>query len=278
MPALRDLARLIGLPRRELPEPRHVVITGASSGIGRALAEAYARPGRLLSLGGRSAERLEACAEACRARGASVETHCCDVTDFATLEVWLGECDRREPVDLLIANAGVGGAGAMAADCGEEPGAARQILSVNALGVVSTVSALLPRFVERRAGHVAVMGSLAGFLGLPDCPAYSASKAAVHAYAEALRRLVRPAGVYVTVIAPGFVETPMGAGLTLPRPWLWSAERAAEHIAAGLSRRARTIVFPWQLRAAITAGKLLPTAVLDEVLTRARTRTRAGAA
>jgi short-subunit dehydrogenase len=119
--------------------------------------------------------------------------------------------------------------------------------------------------VARGRGHIAVMGSLAGTVALPDAPAYSASKAAVRLYGHALRRRVAPRGVWVSVITPGFIETPLIASLPLT-PFLWPVDRAARHIVAGLDRRKREIIFPLPLRIAAGIANLLPTALIDAVL------------
>ena len=245
-------------------EPAHVVITGASSGIGAALARLYSVRGRRLSLIARDRDRLEAVAADGRARGAQIDTYRADVTDAAAMEQAILACDTRQPVALVIANAGIGGAAAMAPPSGEPGPVARRIISTNLVGVINTVAPLLPRFIERQSGHIAIMSSLAGLVALPDCPAYSASKAALCVYGASLRRLAASSGVYVSVICPGFVDTPMSA--TLPvRPFMWTADRAARHVARALARRRREIVFPWPLALAVRTLNLLPTAAADRI-------------
>jgi short-subunit dehydrogenase len=174
-------------------------------------------------------------------------------------------CDLRAPLDLVIANAGIGAVAAL--DSGEPGSVARQILAVNAIGVVNTVTPLLPRFVARRHGHVAIMSSLAGLIGLPACPAYSASKAAARAYGGALRSLLAPSGVRVSVICPGFIDTPLMAPLQSRLPFLWTVDRAALHIARALARGRREILFPWRLATAMRLTAMLPPAAVDCILT-----------
>jgi short-subunit dehydrogenase len=245
----------------------HVLITGASSGIGRALALHYAAPGRILSLVGRDTARLAQVAADCRARGAQVETAHIDVTDHATLEPWIEARDTAQPVDLVIAGAGLGGQRALAPRGGERGDQARDLIAVNTLGVLNTVTPLQPRMAWRGMGHVVIIGSVQGGIGLPQAPVYSASKAALRIYADATRRLLRPQGVRVTLVLPGFVDTPMSQSLTTPRPWLWSAERAAARIARDVARGARLSAFPWPLRLAVALGALAPDAIVDRLLT-----------
>ncbi|MCL4674741.1 MAG: SDR family NAD(P)-dependent oxidoreductase [Pararhodobacter sp.] len=247
--------------------PTHVMITGASSGIGRALALRYAAPGRILSLVGRDAARLDAIAAAGRAQGAVIEAARIDVTDHTTLEPWIEARDAARPVDLVIAGAGLGGARALAPLGGERGAQARDLMSVNTLGVFNTLTPLQPRMMRRGAGHVVIIGSIQGGVGLPQAPVYSASKAAVRIYADGMRRLLRPHGVRVTLVLPGFVDTPMSQSLTAPRPWLWTAERAADRILRDVARGARVSAFPWPLRLAVALGAWAPDALVDRVLT-----------
>jgi short-subunit dehydrogenase len=245
---------------------QHVVITGASSGIGAALARVYGQWGWRLSLVARNEERLEAVAAACSAGGADVDIYLADVTDAKAMEAAMKTCDLRQPVDLLIANAGIGGRAALACDGGEPGDVARQILATNMLGVVNTVTPLLPALVARRRGRIAIMSSLAALAGLPACPAYSASKAAARVYGAALRSLVAPSGVRVSVVCPGFIETPMTKSLPGHLPFLWTADRAALHVARALARGRREIMFPWPLAAALRLVAVLPTAIGDRLL------------
>jgi short-subunit dehydrogenase len=247
---------------------QHVAITGASGGLGRALAEHYAAPGLTLSLTGRSAERLGKVADACRRAGAAVDVRVLDVTDAPAMEAWVTSRDEAQAVDILIANAGIGGSDAMPGPLGDTGGAAREIISVNTIGVVNTIAPLLPRLIARRRGRVALVGSISGYMGLPQSPAYCASKAAVWIYGEALRRLALEHGVSVTTIMPGYIDTPMSQSLGIARPWLWTAERAARRIASDIERGVRESVFPWQLRVAIGVGRLVPASITDPILSR----------
>jgi short-subunit dehydrogenase len=250
--------------------PTHVAITGASSGIGAALAHHYAGPGVTLALLARNRERLAQVAQECRTRGAVVETVIGDVADPEAMAAWIAACEARAPLDLLIANAGIGGFAALADGPGEAAGKTAAIMATNMLGVANCVAPLLPRMIARRAGQIAIVSSLAGLVGLPQAPGYSASKAALGAYGDALRRQALPHGVRVSVIYPGFVETPMSRGIPHRGLFLWSAERAAAHIAARLARGQGQIIFPWQLHIAVWAARALPHGFADAILMRTR--------
>jgi len=239
-----------------MPDFASVLITGASSGIGRALAIGYAREGRHLYLSGRDAGRLDEAADACRARGAAVDAAVLDVTDAKAVAHWIAECAAARPLDLVIANAGIsGGSGGRE---GEPAAQARRILAVNVDGVVNTVQPALDAMLPARHGHIVIMSSLASFRGFPGAPAYCASKAAVRVYGEALRGEMRARGVDVTVICPGFVKSAMTAKNPYPMPMLMAADRAAAIIMRGLARNRARIAFPWPLYALMWSFGALP--------------------
>ncbi len=253
--------------------PDHVLITGSTSGLGRALAERYAAPERTLSLAGRDETRLAAVASVCRDRGAKVDVQKVDVTDAEAMERWVVERDQALPIDILIANAGIGGSAVVPSSSGESGPLARQILGINTMGVINTVTPVLPRMTERGAGHIVMVGSIQSAIGLPQSPVYCASKAAVQIYADALRRLLADRGVRVTSVLPGFVDTPMSRSLDMPRPLVWSAERAADRVMADVAKGARQSVFPWPIRLLVGLQRYAPVMVVDAVL---RQSTRLG--
>ena len=246
-------------------EPRHILITGASSGIGEALAKAYAGIGIRLALTGRDRDRLEAVAAACRASGAEVVTAVLDVTDAAAVAAWIKGEDGAAPLDLVVANAGTS---AGTGSGGENAEQARRIFAVNLDGVVNTVQAAIWLMEARRSGQLALMSSLASFRGFPGAPAYSASKAAVRVYGEALRGTLARRGIAVSVICPGFVKTRMTAGNKFPMPLLMEADRAAAIIRRGLARNKARIAFPRRLYAVALVLAALPPAVTDRWLVR----------
>lgn len=223
---------------------RSVLITGASSGLGAALAQRYAAPGVRLALCGRDQARIEATAAACRRAGAETSTRLLDVADAEAMRAWTLAEDDARPLDLVIANAGVSGE---TGEPGDDPAASARIYAVNVLGVLNTVEPLLPRLRARGRGQVGLIGSIAGFYGVPRGPAYSGSKAAVIVHGQAWRAALAPSGVGVSVACPGYVRTPMTARHRFTMPFLVDAPDAARAIAQGLERNRARIIFPWQL-------------------------------
>jgi short-subunit dehydrogenase len=247
--------------------PRSILITGASSGIGAALAEAYAAPQTQLALCGRDAARLGAVAERCRARGAAVLDARIDVTDAAALAAWAAAAERNMPLDLAIANAGIQG-GLWRGGGGETRDEVERVMRVNWGGVCNTVHAVLPPMRRRGRGQIALIGSLAGLRGLPFSPGYCASKAAVQIYGEALRSWLASEGIAVSVVLPGFVDTRLSRTVSGTKPLMMTVERAARIIRRGLARGRRQIAFPWGGYMAMAVLRLLPAIVADPMLRR----------
>jgi short-subunit dehydrogenase len=237
---------------------RHVLITGASGAIGRALALDYAAPGCVLSLTARDAARLRETAELCRQRGAEVFSAELDVADTALLMRWIEERDWHLPVDLAIANAGI--TSCIGSDGAAEPWArVEQLFQVNLIGAAASIHPLLTRMTQRGGGQIALMSSLGGYVGMPISPAYNASKAALKVYGAGLRGWLAPRGVRLSVICPGFVASTMSDAYPGPRPFLLSAEQAARIIRKGLAANRAVIAFPLPLALAMRWLALLPT-------------------
>lgn len=246
-------------------DAQHILITGGSSGLGEALAHAYARPGMRLALTGRNGARLESVAEACRAKGARVSASVIDVTDAAAMASWIATQDEALPLDLVIANAGISAGTGTEEESVEQT---RHIFSVNLGGVVNTVQPVIPLMAARKRGQMALMSSLAAFRGFPSAPAYCASKAAVRVYGEALRGELAQHGIAVSVICPGFLRTRMTEANRFPMPLLMDADRAATVIKRGLARNAARIAFPWRLYAAVLLLASVPPTLTDRWLIR----------
>jgi short-subunit dehydrogenase len=244
-----------------------ILITGASSGIGRALAMNYAGVGVHLALAGRHAERLEEVAAKCRAAGAITTTASIDVRARDEMQRWVHAIDDRHPIDLAIASAGIT-TGLGMGRLREDPETVRAAISINLLGVLNTVDPVIERMCLRGHGQIAFVGSIAAVRGLPHSPAYCATKAAVHAYAEALRGGLTPQGVRVSLIIPGFVSTAFNEDLVGPKPLAMSDSRAAQIIRRGLERRAPVIAFPRILYFGAHLLRLLPARWADFWLNR----------
>jgi short-subunit dehydrogenase len=237
--------------------PRTVVITGASGGIGRALALRYARDGARLGLLGRDRARLEETCEQCRKVGAEVRDGVLDVRARDDMGAWLADFDATWPIELLIANAGimVGSPGRGEIEAAEDSHAA---IEINVMGVLNAVHPVLPKMIARGHGQIGIMSSLAGFIPLADAPSYCASKAAVLSYGLGLRGAVEDKGVRVSVICPGYVDTPMIAQETGWQPFKMSAEAAADRTARGLAADRAVIAFPSVLATLSWIGGQLP--------------------
>jgi short-subunit dehydrogenase len=237
--------------------PSAILITGASRGLGRALALEFAESGRVLGLAGRREDLLRSVARECEERGASVFPAVFDVADGAATRAWMERVHAERPIDLLIVNAGCfRGNGARGAF--ESLDSALAQVRTNLMGAITTVDSAVPLLRARRSGQIAIIASLAALQPLADAPAYSASKAGLAGYGEALRELLEPEGIRVTLVYPGHLHTEQTAHHVGRLPMIISPERAARLIHRGLSRRRRSITFPLPLACLIGFGRLMP--------------------
>lgn len=227
-------------------------ITGASTGIGCELALALAGSGVKVAASARSADKLAELAQLVP----GIAPLPLDVADRAAMtQAARGIAGTLGPIDLAIFNAGIW-----------EPMTSRNFssatagrsMAINYMGVVNGIEAVLPSMIERGRGHIAMVASVAGYRGLPPTAAYGPTKAAVINLAEALRDDFAARGITVTVICPGYVETPMTAKNKFPMPFIVPAEDAAQRIIRGLAKRKFEIAFPWQLVALMKLGRILP--------------------
>ncbi len=242
--------------------PKNILITGASSGIGRALAVAYAAQGINLFLCGRNAEKLEQTKILCTELKANVLLKAIDVCDEVAVADWIKKIEETHEIDLLIANAGIS---AGTASGTESFAQIKQIFSTNLNGVLNFVHPLTEKMKLRKRGQIALVSSLAGFRGLPSSPAYSASKSAVRVYGEALRGNLKQFGISVNTICPGYIKTPMTDVNNFPMPFLMEVERAAKIIKFGLEKNKSRIAFPFPLYFVVWLATLLSTKITDPI-------------
>lgn len=243
--------------------PKNILITGASSGLGAALAESYAAPGCTMFLQGRNTDRLEQVAQRVNKTGARATTKRMDVAEAGKLKEWIANCDAACPLDLVIANAGIS---ANTSACEGPAEATKAIFDTNLIGVLNTVHPVIPLMKKRKHGQIAIVSSLAGFHGVAKASAYCASKAAIRIYGEALRAEMASHGVEINIICPGFVKTPMTAVNDFPMPFLMNADHAAEIIKKGLEQNKPRIAFPWQMHLMVRLLSMFPSDLIDHFL------------
>ena len=226
--------------------PKNILITGATGGIGGALALEYAATDVNLFLQGRDPTKLATIAARCEKRGATVETSVIDVRDVDALVLWVHIANASSPLDLVIPCAGIN-INTGPNHAGEVWREIDALIDINIKAVIAVADAVMPSMRERKRGQIALFSSLAGYFGLPVTPTYCASKAAIKAYGEALRGGVAVDGVEVNVVMPGFVESLMCDEMPGTKPMLWTAEKAAHFIRRGLERNHARISFPFPL-------------------------------
>lgn len=246
-----------------MKNPKHILITGASSGIGTALAQYYADAGVHLYITGRNKDRLHEVKRKCESMGAVVNAQIINVTDEVKMADWVSQIPQ---LNLVIANAGISGGTGGRLD-GEPISEARRIMDVNLYGVLNTIEPALAKMKSQdEGGQIALVSSLAGFRGWPSSPAYSASKGAVRFYGEALRGALRRTNIKVNVICPGFVTSRITDQNDFPMPLKMEANKAAGIIARGLSKNKGRICFPLPMHFMSWFIGVLPDALAQKLL------------
>lgn len=238
---------------------KHIVITGASGEIGGALAVAYAAPDVVLTLIGRNEQKLENVKKYCEAKGATVSLKILDLRKTDELRSWAKDLSENEslPIDLLIVNAGLNTN--IGLDLAGEPfEEAKALVEVNLLSNIALIDAVLPAMRKRKMGQIAILSSLASYYGLIYTPTYCATKAALRSYGNSLRAWLKPEGIKVNVILPGYVDSPMCRAMPGPKPFLMKPEKAAKIIKCGLEKNRARISFPFPLNLGIWSLSLLP--------------------
>lgn len=228
-------------------------VTGAGSGIGRALARRLAEDGWDVAVSARSAGDLDSLVAEMPGR---IWAFILDVTDEAANAKVVDDIESTlGPLDLVVLNAGsyfpVSAANFSAENF-------KKTVDVNLNGTANGLAPVLKRMVARRRGHVAVMASVAGFVGLPTASTYAATKAGLNAMCESLKVELEPYGVTLTVINPGFVKTPATDKNKFPMPFLIPVEQAIDSIMKGLAKKKYEIIFPWQMAIAMKLFRVLP--------------------
>jgi len=247
-----------------------VFITGASSGIGAALARHYAARGAVLGLVARRAEGLDALLATLPGEHA---VYPLDVADVTSLRKATADFSTRFGVpDVVVANAGVS-VGTLTEEA-DDLAAFERVMRTNVLGVVATFQPFVASMRARGRGRLVGIASVAGIRGLPGAGAYSASKAAVIAYLESLRVEMHGSGVKVVTIAPGYIETPMTAVNRYPMPFMLPADEAARRFAKAIDAGTGYAVIPWQMGVVAKLMRLLPNAIFDRVFARAGRKPR----
>jgi short-subunit dehydrogenase len=249
-----------------------VLVTGAGHGIGRATSIALACKGMPLGLIDHNAEALADLERSLRDDGATrLATAVVDVTDRAGLFAAVNRLSAElGPIDVLLACAGIG---SLTLVPELDTSTLRKTLEVNVVGVAQSIEAVLPSMIERQQGHIIGIASMAGYRGFPWMISYSASKAAVIAYLEAMRPGLRKRGVTVTTVCPGFVRTKMCADLPYQRPMrMIEPEEAARHLVRAVERRPRNCVFPFSMRFGLALLKYMPDSFFDWMMRQAGPR------
>ena len=247
-----------------------VFLTGASSGIGEALARHYAASGATLGLAARRQNRLSELIAELPGEHAAYPL---DVADAAALQAAAADFIARYGApDIVIANAGIS-VGTLGDDAADLP-AFHRVFQTNVMGMVQTFQPFIAAMKTRGSGRLVGIASVAGIRGLPGAGAYSASKAATIAYLEALRVELRGSGIKVVTIAPGYIATPMTAVNRYPMPFLLPADEAARRFARAIERGSSYTVIPWQMGVVAKLMRLLPNPVFDAIFARSGRKPR----
>ena len=241
-----------------------ICITGASSGIGKALALNYAKANTILLLIGRDKTRLDKTAAACEQYGALVKTALIDVTHQLELNQWLLEQDKENPIDLLIANAG-NSVSQLKEVIDNDLAVERKMIDTHFNGTLNTLHPIIERMKQREQGQLAIMSSMNALIPLSRSALYGAIKAGLLHYGLALRATLYRYNIGVSVICPGFVDSAITAKNNFPMPFKLSAATAANKISAGIDKNKAVVRFPWPYRFAIACFHCLPQAVKTRI-------------
>lgn len=243
-----------------------VFITGASSGIGRALAIELGKRGAAVGLLARRADALKELVSEVEQSGGRALALPCDVRDALAVRA-AADALRAHfgRIDVLVANAGIATTGHITTVSPED---VSEVMSINVIGAANSVAAVVPEMVKQGSGHLVAISSLAAYRGVPKSAAYCASKAAVSAYFESARVDLRGTGVDVTIIHPGFIKTPLTAGRKAQMPYLMELDDATNKIIRAIETRRKSYAFPWQLASIVRAAMLFPIPLYDRIVSK----------
>lgn len=253
--------------------PRRIIITGASAGLGRALAREFATRGARLVLAARRGDLLEEVADEVRDRGGEARTIAVDVTlGDAARRIVAAADDAYGGVDVVVMNAGIGFPAFVDTFSADET---ERVMAVNYTSAVRMIEAVLPRMLASNSGQLVAITSLASFRGMPGSGAYNASKAALTILMESIRTELRPTGITVTTIFPGFVRTAMTDRNEFHMPWMLEPDDAARRMVRAIERRRADVRFPLPLAALVRISTYAPNRLYDWFVARGRGRGRA---
>jgi len=242
----------------------NILITGASSGLGKALAISYANAENTLILLGRNEAHLNDTTQVCISKGAVAQCFLCDITDQHFENLMLKISDMFA-FDLVFANAGINLLETFQENQTDKIDQIKKIMDINFLGPIKTIFPLIPG-LKTKKGRIVITSSLAQQIGLPQDPAYSASKAALTRFFEGLRPILKKQGISTTIVLPGFIDTPLSRKVNDPKPFCLSDTEAVAKIKNGIKKNNYFIIFPKRLQILMCLRYLVPKNILDKIL------------
>lgn len=247
-----------------------VLLTGASSGIGKELALQLAQQGATLGLIARRQDVLDLLVQEIeKSQGRAVALPA-DVRDAPVLRAVADQLRQKfGPIDVMIANAGIGTTSHAAQ---YKPDDVAEVIKINLLGAANSIAAVLPEMTTRDAGHLVAISSLSAYRGLPKSAAYCASKAGVSSFFESVRLDLRNTRIKVTIIHPGFMRTPLTAGRKAKLPFLMEVDEAAGKILTAIEQGKKSYAFPWQLASVVRLTMVMPNFMYDWIAARSSFR------
>lgn len=242
---------------------KNVLITGASSGLGRALAIELSKKSQNLFLCARNFENLQETKNLCQNSNANIYLKILDVKDEIASQNYIAEIEENFALDLVIANAGISGGTAQGTESFAQ---VKEIFDTNLYGVLNIVQPVIEKMTSRKSGQIVIISSLAGFVSLPSSPAYSASKSAVRIYGEALRGNLAEFGVKVNIVCPGYIKTKMTAVNNFYMPFLMNSTKASQKIINGIEKNHGRIIFPIIFYFLIRVLLSLPFSLVEKIM------------